>query len=281
MKEIHFIYSPQLSREVQVQVILPNAYTDPDSSFPVLYFYDGARLCADNAAPGESSVMGSLSYDLYHSAFARFLPAVILVGIAAPADMWTRTAEYSPFTKQFDVPEGVSFESHVHGKGQALGDWVVRGLKPWVDAHYRTKPQPEHTGIGGMSTSGLNALFMITRYPRIFTRCITFAPAIHLWMDKLVPTLSAGDYTHVRYFYADIGTEDCTRMVKKGDSCRDLVSILELLKSRGLDPSRLRFFRIYQGKHDCSTWQLTFPDALRWAFQDEPLDCSAAPHIPG
>lgn len=272
MKEMYTIHSPQLERDVEIQVILPNTYSRGNERYPVLYFYDGSRLCAEPEGTGASSVMGSLGYDIYQEAYARFLPAVILVGIAAPKDMWQRTAEYSPYTKQFDVPEGVNFEPHVHGKGQLLGDWVVTGLKPWIDSHYRTMPEAEYTGIGGMSTSGLNALYMLTAYPQVFHRGIAFAPAIHLWMDRLTETINAGDYSHIRFLYLDIGTEDCTRMVKKGDSYRDLLQVMELLKGRGLEEKNLRFFRIYQGKHDCSTWQLTFPDALRWAFQDMPLD---------
>ena len=30
----------------------------------------------------------------------------------------------------------------------------------------------------------------------------------------------------------------------------------------------LRFFKSYRGTHECASWALTFPDALRWIFQD-------------
>ncbi|GKH49732.1 hypothetical protein CE91St46_08430 [Eubacteriales bacterium] len=272
MRKMHTLYSPQLARNVNIYVILPESYDQRDVSYPVLYFYDGDRIYDDPKLSGVSALKGSFEFGAYRAAYGQFLPAVILVGIAPPENMWRRTAEYSPYTKQFDVPEGVNFEPHVHGRGQALGEWVVTALKPWVDAHYRTKPEAEYTGIGGLSTSGVNALYMITKYPQVFHRCVMHAPAIHLWMEKIMETMDDGDYTQIKYLYVDIGTEDCTRMVQKGEAYKDLCEILRVLKARGLREERLRFFEIYQGRHECATWQLTFPDALRWAYQDAELD---------
>lgn len=113
---------------------------------------------------------------------------------------------------------------------------------------------------------------MITKYPQVFQHCVIHAPAVHLWMDKILETITDGDYTQIKYLYVYIGTEDCTRIVEKGAAYKDLCEILNVLKAHGLREESLRFFEIYQGRHECATWQLTFPDALRWAYQNVELD---------
>ena len=262
------LFSRQLEREVELHIILPESYEDSKKSYPVLYFYDGDRIYGDPLVEGPSALSGSFEYGAYREHFNRFLPEFILVGIAPPPDMWRRTAEYSPYTKHFDVPEGVSYEPYVQGKGKELGAWVVDILKPWVDSHYRTLPDADHTGIGGLSTSGVSALYMVSSYPQIFHRFLIHAPACHLWMDKILETISCADYSRIRYGYFDIGTDDCTRMVKNGEALRDLLQIMEIMKQNGLSDRALRFFKSYRGTHECASWALTFPDALRWIFQD-------------
>lgn len=270
MRVKHSLYSSQLERDVEIHVILPVGYHRSAQQYPVLYFYDGDRIYDCPDVQGVSALHGSFEFADYQDAFGSFIPAVIIVGIAPPQNMWKRTAEYSPYSKQFDVPEGVNFESDIHGKGAELGDWVVHDLKPWIDARYRTLPAAEDTGIGGLSTSGVNALYMMSTYPQIFTRCMVHAPAVHLWMDKIVQTISDAAYSHMKFFYCDIGTDDCTRMVKNGECLQDIVTLLELLKKNHLSEEAIRFFQIYRGTHECETWRLTFPDALRWIFQDIP-----------
>lgn len=210
----------------------------------------------------------SFEYGQYEQLFRKTLPELIIIGIAPPNDMWKRTAEYSPYTKDFDVPEGVNFEAHIEGKGKQLGNWVVSWLKPWVDSNYRTFSGQETTCIGGLSTSGVNAIYMISQYPEIFGRFLIHAPAVHLWIDKLLETIRHADYSQIRYGYFDIGTEEFTRMVKKGEAYADLQIVMQEMLARGLNPERFRFVEIWQGLHDCSTWKMTFPDALRYVFYD-------------
>lgn len=268
MREIHVIKSAELGRDVEVQVILPKGYKDEQERYPVLYFYDGNRIYDTPELKNKSALHGSFEFGDYSSAYWKFLPKVILVGITPPDDMWKRTAEYTPYSKKFDVPEGVSFEPEIHGKGKLLGKWLVNCLRPWVNDNYRTRPEALYTAIGGLSTSGVNALYMAATYTDVFSRVLVHAPAVHLWMDAILPTITDADFSHLKYLYVDIGTDDCTRMVKNGYAYRDIKQILGILLERGLKKEALRFFEIHRGIHDCASWRLTFPDGLRWIFQD-------------
>ena len=262
------LFSEQLDRDVELHIILPKSYETGSRSYPVLYFYDGDRIYDDPKIEGPSALSGSFEYGDYLEQFDRFLPEVIIVGIAPPHAMRRRTAEYSPYTKHFDVPKGVLFDSYIQGQGQDLGRWVVHVLKPWTDGHYRTLPGAAHTAIGGLSSSGVNALYMVSVYPEVFNRFLIHAPACHLWMDKIRETLEPADYSHIKYGYFDIGTDDCTRMVENGLAMADLLQIIGIMKQKGLPEQSLRFFKTYRGTHECASWALTFPDALRWVFQD-------------
>lgn len=268
MREKRQLYCSSLDRMVDLHIILPESAGNPNRRCPVLYFYDGDRIWDDPKVPGPSALSGSFCFREYSRAFGAFLPPVILVGIAPPPDMLARTAEYSPYTKRFEVPQGVRFAPLVEGRGKELGAWVVSELKPFIDAQYPTLSDADCTAIGGLSTSGVNALYMISAYPDVFHRFLIHAPALHLWMDRVLETVRPAAYSHVRRGYFDIGTDDATRMVQNGLAYEDLKTVIALMKQNGLSPDALRFFEIYRGTHECASWALTFPDALRWVFGD-------------
>jgi len=51
------------------------------------------------------------------------------------------------------------------GGGDTYGRMLVEELKPWVDRTYRTRPDPEHTGIGGSSMGSLVSLYLGLKRP--------------------------------------------------------------------------------------------------------------------
>jgi hypothetical protein len=53
-----------------------------------------------------------------------------------------------------------AWDNPEHGKaeGKSYVDFIVDVVKPYVDAHYRTKPDRENTGIMGSSLGGLISL---------------------------------------------------------------------------------------------------------------------------
>ena len=55
-------------------------------------------------------------------------------------------------------------------------------LKPWIDAHYRTRPDAASTGIGGSSMGGLVSLFLALTRADVFGRVAVMSPS--LWWDR-------------------------------------------------------------------------------------------------
>lgn len=257
------LFSKQLNRMVNLNIHIPEG-CDVEHPCPVLYMHDGDRIFEDNSAriPPES-----LHYKEYYQAYSKFLPEVIIIGIDPPLGRWERTAELSPYTKAFD-PKGADFEPVVHGKGDLLLSWLVEDLKPWVDENYPTIPGQEYTAIGGSSSGALNAMYAEMRYPNVFGRLLMHGPAFNLWMDKLLETAQTASFLQLKYCYMDIGTEDSTRMSKQEDTMASALRMRDELLSRGMDQDHFRFFIIPNGRHTNYTWRWTFPDALRWVFQD-------------
>ncbi|WP_245772850.1 alpha/beta hydrolase [Paenibacillus catalpae] len=54
------------------------------------------------------------------------------------------------------------------GKGQAYAAFLAETLKPYIDSHYRTLIEPEHTIIAGSSFGAYVSLYTAIRYPDLF-----------------------------------------------------------------------------------------------------------------
>jgi hypothetical protein len=55
-------------------------------------------------------------------------------------------------------------------------------IKPWVDATYRTVPDPRRTTIAGSSHGGLASFYVAATRPQSFGLCISFSPS--LWVGQ-------------------------------------------------------------------------------------------------
>ncbi|MCR5825168.1 MAG: esterase family protein [Oscillospiraceae bacterium] len=258
MLEQHTLTSRHLGREVRLQVHLPDGCA-PGQRFPVLYCYDGDVVFREGAE--------GFCYASYALAHRDSLPQILLVGISPPRDRWQRTAEFSPYTKVFET-HGADFEPLVRGRGELLLAFVAQELKPWVDARYPTLPERAHTAIGGMSSGALNATYAILRHGNLFSRALLHSPAYNLWLPELLQSARGARLDALAYCYMDVGTEDETRMTAKEDALRSAQRMRDELLHCGLDARRLRFRVIPAGRHSPATWRQSFPDALRWVFQD-------------
>ena len=63
------------------------------------------------------------------------------------------------------------------GEGKQYTDFIVKELKPWVDANYRTRPGRKDTGIMGSSMGGLASHYALFQYPEVFSMAGIFSPA--------------------------------------------------------------------------------------------------------
>jgi len=158
-----------------LSVWLPRQYHDqPERHFPVIYMQDGQNLFDETIAIENSWKLDETAQRLMDE--GKIQPAII-VGIW---NSWIRRLDYFPqkAANYFSAED----ESIINIAKQELGDpvdvpwqgdaylkFIVEEVKPYVDSHYRTLPQREHTMVGGSSYGGLISLYALTEYPQIFS----------------------------------------------------------------------------------------------------------------
>jgi predicted alpha/beta superfamily hydrolase len=152
-----------------VDVWLPPHYQDtPSRRFPVLYMHDGQNLFDPQTSfLGVDWGIDEAMRGLTTAGRAR---AAIVVGI------WNtpqRSQEYMPQRPL----ERVSWSRRGQGQGgraagkEPLSDrylkFLLTEVKPFIDDHYRTLADREHTFMMGSSMGGLISLYALCEYPRV------------------------------------------------------------------------------------------------------------------
>lgn len=152
---------PGLNRKRQVRLYLPPDYAASNKRYPVLYMHDAQNLFDDATAfAGEWQVDETLDALSKEGRLE-----LIVVGIDNGAEK--RITELNAWDHtRFGQAEGRQYT-----------DFIVRTLKPWVDAHYRTLPGRLDTAIMGSSMGGLASHYAIAQYPQVFSKAGVFSPA--------------------------------------------------------------------------------------------------------
>lgn len=129
----------------EVRVFLPRGYDENTlSRHPVVYMQDGRNLFrADEAFGGRHWRVPETLADLEAM---DLIQRVIVVGIH-PTD---RMRDYT----------APGYDDY--------GRFVVHELKPWVDARYRTRPEPAATAVMGSSLGGVVSLHLAWNWPEVF-----------------------------------------------------------------------------------------------------------------
>ncbi|MGX3021969.1 alpha/beta hydrolase [Ursidibacter sp. B-7004-1] len=163
----HFLYVPYYQHNRRIRVLLPKDYHHEQwQRYPVLYMHDG-----QNVFYSKESYSGHSWKIIPTIKNTHELPKLIIVGIDnAGVD---RLDEYGPW--KTDVGKG--FVANAGGKGMDYAKWVVETVKPFIDHHYRTKPECEQTLLAGSSMGGIITAYMGAAYPHIFGHLGVFSLA--------------------------------------------------------------------------------------------------------
>jgi predicted alpha/beta superfamily hydrolase len=162
-----------LANTRHVFVYLPPGYArEHHRRFPVLYMQDGQNLFDPNL-----SFIHGQDWRLDETAQSLILRGsiepLIIVGVDHAGV--SRADEFTP-TRDQRRGEG--------GRADAYGRMLASELKPWIDRHYRTRPGPDDTGLGGSSLGGLVSLHLGLTLPDVFGRLAVMSPS--LWWDRRV-----------------------------------------------------------------------------------------------
>ena len=246
---LHDFRSPALGNARRVSIYLPPGYDEAAARYPVLYLQDGQNLFD----PGRAFVPGQDWHaDETAEAFIRegWIGPLIMVGIDhAGVD---RIEEYTPSR---DPRRGAG------GRLPAYQRFLVDELKPWVDRHFRTRPEAAATGLGGSSLGGLAALEVGLARPDVFGRLALLSPS--LWWDRRAALAHARalDRRLDTAVWLDAGTHEGTGVLHHARMLKNI------LIKRGWRLGRDLHYREVGGAgHSEGDWAARFGDVLRALF---------------
>ena len=146
---------------------------DGSLRLPVLYMFDGHNLFSDEEATYGKS-WGLLDY------MEETRPPLIIAAVECNhSPDHGRLKEYCPWS--CEMP-GVG---KIVGKGKTTMDWLAGEFKPFIDAHFPTIPDREHTFIAGSSMGGLMSLYAVMKYNKVFSRAAALSPSVWFGREKL------------------------------------------------------------------------------------------------
>ncbi len=222
-------------------IYLPNSYEkNPEQRYPVLYMFDGHNVFFDKDAT-YGKCWGMKEY-MQHSK-----KQLIIVAVECNHEGNKRLSEYSP----------VNFENEylgkVRGKGQVYMNWLVGTLKPYVDEHFRTLSDREHTFIAGSSMGGLMSLYAVTAYNHIFSKAACLSPS--LWVDfgKVMEFAAKSNIRPGTNIFMDYGEMELARHFASQEA---LIAMSHLLLAKRANIT----LRILPGGEHCeASWEKEIP----------------------
>jgi predicted alpha/beta superfamily hydrolase len=240
---------PGLQRARTLRLYLPPGYArDAGRRYPVIYMHDGQNLFDDATAfAGEWGVDEALDALARDEGFE-----AIVVGIDNGGE--NRIRELSAWPNK---------ESGAGDNDLYLDD-LVRVIKPFIDANWRTRAGREDTAIIGSSLGGLASHYAIHRRPGTFSKAGVFSPSYWLAPEVYLHTANVALPRDARLYLTMGGKEgeDAVRVVRRMHA---------LLLERGLG-MRAALSVKADGEHNEKAWRGEFPAAVRFLFELAPAD---------
>lgn len=193
----------------RVDIWLPPDYEkNKNDRYNVLYMHDGQNV-----------FIPELSFTKIDWGIDEAIMGLMEKGKIGPTmavGIWNTTArvpEYMPAKplKKYGSKDGKLQMAPFHKKEIPLSDqylkFLVNDLKPYIDKHYRTRPDAKNNVVMGSSMGGLISLYAVCEYPDVFggAGCVsTHWPikkgVVIKYMEKSLP--KPGNHR----FYFDFGT---------------------------------------------------------------------------
>ena len=234
-----------LPRTRRIWIYLPRSYyTDLNRRYPIIYAHDGQNLFdISTSFSGEWGIDESLN---------RLQQELIVVGIDNGG--LERINELTPFPNTN------------YGGGQAnyYLDFIVEKLRPYINAHFRTKPERENTAILGSSLGGLCSFYAAMRHENIFGLIGVFSPSF--WFTNDIYTYAEKhkfeNLPPKLYFVG--GQLESSTMIK---NIQRMIDILKNTTKQYQDnKNQLKMIATSDGQHQEWFWKREFPNSIQWLF---------------
>jgi len=251
-----------------VLVYLPRGYgRSARRRYPVLYLHDGQNVF--DAATSFAGVEWGVDEAAQRLIRQRLIEPLIIVAIANIGK--ERIHEYAPTR---GVIEATAMrKKRSRGLLHRYGRFLIEELKPFIDRHYRTRPQAELTGLGGSSLGALATLTLGLWYPQVFNRLAVLSPSI--WWDdcaiyRIVDEMEEKPPLKI---WLDTGTNEPGW--ERGRELRDRL----VDKGWRLDDD-LEYVEVPGGDHSEAAWGFRFEAVLRYLYPPMPPGMKERPPKP-
>lgn len=217
-------------RPRDIIVWLPPSYANaPEKRYPVLYMHDGQNVFD----PRTSSFSVDWQVDEVADSLMRAgeMEEIIIVGVNNSDD---RRAEYSDTEK-----------------GRAYMKFLIKKLKPFIDATYRTQPERQNTAVMGSSMGGLISFLLAWHHPEFFSQAACLSPAFTPPFDSAIKMVESHESTKkgIR-LYLDNGGVALDSVLQAG--CDQM---LHALKQKGFSlGDNLYWFHDKHAEHSERAW---------------------------
>jgi predicted alpha/beta superfamily hydrolase len=238
-------------------VWLPPHYdTDTSARYPVLYMHDGQNLM--NVRTAAFSVEWGVDETAQRLVEAGLMEPIIIVGVYNTDD---RIPEYT------QVPD----PQYGGGKADDYGRLLVNVVKPLIDSTYRTKPEPQYTGVAGSSLGGLVSMYFGLTHSDTFSRIGVVSPSVW-WANKDIVTRvnNLSSKLPLR-IWLDIGTNEDGTAAESQQTVDDARALRDALSAKGwaLD-SDLKYFEAEGARHNEAAWAARTEQILEYLYPPVP-----------
>eukprot|EP01061_Rhynchopus_euleeides_P008639 TRINITY_DN17781_c0_g1_i1.p1 TRINITY_DN17781_c0_g1~~TRINITY_DN17781_c0_g1_i1.p1 ORF type:complete len:542 (+),score=174.01 TRINITY_DN17781_c0_g1_i1:95-1627(+) len=256
----HQVYAPTSKAPRGLAVYLPPGYAETRHRYPVLYLLDGENVF-DEATASDAAEWGVDETLELMSSQSPFRGAIV-VAIDSAGGAAARAAEYSPFNITYGG-------SAVAGVGAQFLSFLVDGVKPFIDASFRT--QRGDLALGG---SGLGATFSIwaaLERADVFTRALALSPYLPesdfgtQMLDYIRGTPKAKASSLL--LYMDHGDAELVfgASTALANAAQDAAAEL----AKVLPEGRMSFSLVEGGTHSPESWGPRFANATQWVYSDQ------------
>lgn len=235
-----------------VMVWTPPGYgLNPAQRYPVLYMHDGQNLV--NPLDAFGGVVWGVDETAQSLILSNQIEPMIIVGIYNAGEK--RIDEYTQVKSRGGRMKGRG------GLADAYGRMIIEELKPFIDREYLTKPEREHTALGGSSLGGLVSLYLGFKRPDVFSRLAVLSPAVWWANNQIIREIAlAGERLPLR-IWLDIGRREGSRIKHQVRALREM-----LLASGWQENADLAYYEFPEAEHNELAWSQRFGEVLKFLF---------------
>jgi len=200
------ISTPYIKIKTTLRIFLPKEYFDNEiDRYRVLYLHDGQNLF--EPALSLSGKAWNVDKTLRSSINSKSICPLIIVGIDNKGIY--RPDEYSPYIT--DIYLDPKLNRYPGGLGDKYCDFIVNGIKPFIDNNYRTLKDFLHTYIAGASLGGFISAYIGAKYPNVFSILGIFSLASFFKKDAFETYIKQSNLNQNQKYFIYVGGNEGTR----------------------------------------------------------------------